>query len=168
MTKDLLNLETYLKELLTALRLKYKKAVVVKNISFQLLIEDFGVIISGIDRMEYIEVREAVNRHFPGWRDVYINTREVVYEKKEEILWELMRSGYMAYIRHNYPHQFNNLIVMEGFGNKIIRQRLDIWGNKPKYKWFVEEHKLALKESDTYILSMNPGFYDYMPETEAV
>ena len=105
-----------------------------------------------------------INAHFPGWRVVYVNTKEAVYERKEEVLWALMRSGYMSYIRNIYPRQFNNLIVTEGFGNKVIRQRLAIWGDKPKYKWLVEEDKAALKESDTYILSINPGFYDHMPE----
>ena len=163
--EDLLNLETYMGELITALRLKYRKATVVRGVSFQLLIEDFGVMVCGINRSDYTEVSSVINRHFPGWRVVYINTTEAVYEKKEEVLWELMRSGYLTYIRNSYPRQFNNLIVVEGFGNKIIRQRLSIWGDSPKHKWLVDENKAALRESDTYILSVNSGFYDYMPET---
>lgn len=164
--EDLLNLETYIGELITALRLKYKKVAVVRGSSFQLLIEDFGVMVCGINRSDYTEVSSAVSRHFAGWRVVYITTKEAVYEKKEEIIWALMRSGYLTYIRNVYPRQFNNLVVSEGFGNKIVRQRLAIWGDKPMYKWLVEEDQAALKESGTYILSVSPGFYDYMPERE--
>ena len=162
--KDLLNLETYTGELVTALRLKYRKISVVRGVSFQLVIEDFGVIVCGINRSDYTEVSSMINIHFAGWRVVYITTKEAIYEKKEEIIWALMRSGYLTYIRAAYPRQFNNLITIEGFGNKIIRQRLAIWGDAPKYKWLVEENEAALRESDTYILSVNSGFYDYMPE----
>ena len=162
--KDLLNLETYIGELITALRLKYKKVSVVRGVSFQLLIEEFGVMVCGISRSDYAEVSSIINTHFAGWRVVYITTKEAVYEKKEDILWALMRSGYLTYIRNAYPRQFNNLIVSEGFGNKIIRQRLKIWGEEPKHKWLVDEDKAALRESDTYILSVSPGYYDYMPE----
>jgi hypothetical protein len=150
--------------ILKSLRVTCKEISLVKDISFQFVIEDFGMIISGINRADYSIVKEAVDFHFKDWRSVYFTTFDDVIEMKESIVWELMRAGYMRWIRFNFPRQFNNLIVMEGFGRKIIDQRLKIYGGRPKYKFLIEDNEDAKNSADSYVLSIDPGFYDTMPE----
>jgi hypothetical protein len=157
-------LEDQIKIVLDTLRVSSRKISLIKDVSFQFVIDDFGVIISGINRADYKLVKEAVEGQFPGWRDIYFTTFDEVNQIKEDIIWELMKGGYMRWVRFTFPRQFNNLIAMEGFGKKIIKKRLEIYGDKPKYRFFVSDNEAALVDADSYILSIDPGFYDMMPE----
>jgi len=147
-----------------ALRIKAKKISLIKGVSTQFVVEEFGTIICAIKRVEYTLVDAAVDDNFPGWRKVYITSSDDFNAKREELIWELMKSGYMRWIRFNYPQLFKNLIVMNNYGNKIIDQRLKIWNNQPKYKFMIEDNVEAKKVAATYILSADPGFFDFMPE----
>jgi hypothetical protein len=89
-------------------------------------------------------------------------------EKTDEIIWDLMRAGYMTWIRKNYPRQFKQLIVESNFGTKIIKKRLKIWDNEPRFRFLIEENEAALNQSAVYLLSIDPGFYDFMPTKEEV
>ena len=73
------------------------------------LSEDFGVVVSSINRIDYSSVKKVVNEKLPGYRDVYISTFDNLLKAKDDILWTLMQSGYMRLIRSNFPRQFNNL-----------------------------------------------------------
>ena len=158
-------LEIDLQIMLDALRLEFKKIYLVKEVSVQFIIEDFGVILCGIDRTEYSTINEAIIKRFgKGWRVVYITTQDLLYERKDTFIWELMRSGYMRYIRTKFPREFKELITIQNFGKKIIEQRLKIWADDPKYRFLVEENKIALTVVTSYILSVDPSFYDTMPE----
>ena len=161
---SLSELESDLSIMLSSFRVTFNRTQVMKDVSFQLVVDEFGVIICGIERADYTLIKDSVDRSFgDGWRVVYVAMQDPLYEKKEEILWELMRSGYIRYIRNKYPRQFRELIVMQNFGKKIIEKRLEVWGGDPKYKYLVDENKAALNEAATYIMSMDPSFYDYMP-----
>ena len=98
-----------------------------------------------------------------GWRFIYFTAHDSLLEKKEEIIWDLMRGGFIRYIRTRYPQQFKNLIIMENFGKKIIKQRLKVWGDTPKYRFLKQENEAALNEAFSYIISVDPSFFDYMP-----
>jgi hypothetical protein len=147
---------------LQTLRVPFKKVNVVKQVSTQFLCEDFGVIISTIDRDDYTFVRDAVGTTYPGHRYVFISTQDNLIEAKDEIIWTLMQSGFMRYVRTNYQRQFNNL-VLEGFGQKIINERLRRWGDQPKYKYLIEENRKALTLPTNMIITNDPAFFDYMP-----
>jgi hypothetical protein len=162
--EDIVILEADIEATLNAFRVSYTKTHIVKDVSIQFVIEAFGTVVCGINRADYSLINNEMLKVFDGWRIVYVTTFDSMNEKKEEILWELMKSGYMTYIRSKFKRQFNEIIIMHDFGKKIINQRLKIWGDVPKYKWLVEENTAAKKESATYVLSINPGFYDYMPE----
>lgn len=159
-------LETQISVMISAFHVKARKLSLVRDISSQYLIEDFGVIICAIDRKDYSIVDSAVEESFEGWRKVYIATTDDMNQKREELLWELMRSGYMKYVRFNYPHFFKNLIIMHDFGRKVIEKRLEVWGDKPKYKFMILDNKDARRLSSSYLLSTEPGFFDFMPEEE--
>jgi len=164
MTVD--ELKTSIQIILRTLRVDYKETSLIKDVSFQFIVEEFGAIISGINRADYKIVKDTVELQFKDWRLSYFTTFDNVNEIKEAIVWELMKGGYMRWVRFNYPRQFNNLIAMEGFGRKIIDQRLKLYGDKPKYRFLIEDNEDAKKSADAYILSIDPGFYDSMPEEE--
>lgn len=147
---------------LRTLRVNFKKVNVVKQISTQFVCENFGVVINTIDRDDYTFIRDAVASAYPNYRYVFVSTTDNLIEAKDEIIWSLMQSGFMRHIRTNYQRQFNNLI-MEGFGQKIINERLKRWGDHPKYKYLIEENKKALTLPTNMIITNDPAFFDYMP-----
>lgn len=159
----LTELEYDIEEMLYAFKLVYKKMSVVKNISVQYLIEDFGLIVCGIDRKDYSNVNDAVQNVYEGWKLFHITTNESAVDKKDELIWELMRAGYMSWIRQSFPRQFKSLMLDQNFSLKIITERLRIWNNEPRFRFFVEQNLAAKNQATSYILSIDPGFYDYMP-----
>lgn len=162
---DLDELEYFLAGTLRALRVGFKKIVLVRGVSFQFVIDDFGLIVNGISSVDYSIVRSAMLKHFPNWRDVYISTSDNVIEKKYVILWELMRCGYMKWLRLTYPHQVNNVLFgHENLAQRIILERLRIWGNSPRFKFLIEDNKAALRGDLRREVSFDPSFFDYMPE----
>jgi hypothetical protein len=147
---------------LQSLKVPVKKASVVPDVSAQFVSEDFGTIVSVITRADYSYINKIVKEHYPDYRYVYISTYDNLIEKRSEIIWTLMKSGYMTYIRQNFPRQFARLIA-DGFGDKIIKERLRRWGDKPMYKFLIEEDIKAKEVPTTMVLSMEPAFFDYMP-----
>ncbi len=147
---------------LQSLRVPSKKVSVVSEASAQFVNEEFGTIISVIDRADYGFVNKIVKENYPDYRYVYVSTYDNLIEKRDEIVWALMAGGYMTYIRQNFPRQFQRLIA-DGFGNKIIRERLRRWADKSMYRFLIEENVRAKDVPTTMVLSMEPAFFDYMP-----
>jgi len=160
---SMVELEAEIDIILHTLKVKSKRVQLVRGTGAQFVCEDFGVVVSAINRTDYSSIKNIVRGKFPGYRDVYISTFDDLLEARDEILWTLMQSGYIKLIRMNFPRQFNKLIVSENFGNKIIDERLRRWGDIPKYRFFVEENKKAKEMPATMVLSTEPGFFDYMP-----
>jgi len=126
---------------LQSLRVPTKKVSVVPEASIQFISEGFGTIVSVINRADYGFVNKTVREQYPDYRYVYVST---------------------TYIRENFHRQFQHLIT-DGFGNKIIRERLRRWGDKPMYKFLIEENTKAVDVPVTMVLATEPAFYDYMP-----
>jgi hypothetical protein len=147
---------------LQSLKVPVKKTSVVPDVSVQFVSADFGTIVSVITRADYSYINKTIKEHYPDYRYVYISTYDNLIEKRDEIIWTLMKSGYMTYIRQNFPRQFTRLIA-DGFGDKIIKERLRRWGDKPMYKFLIEEDIKAKEVPTTMVLSMEPAFFDYMP-----
>jgi len=97
-----------------------------------------------------------------GWRIITIRSDNSFEEKKMEIFWELMRSGYMNYLRTEVPRTFKAMIISQGWDKRIIEKRLKIYKEDAKYSYLKELNKWALKESSAYVLSMHPGFFDFL------
>lgn len=159
-------LEEAIGVMLKALKLSSKKTVLVRGVSVQFAINDFGLIVCGINRPDYKIIDGMVRKAYKDWRVVYITTYDDMVEKKEEVIWELMKGGYLRWIRLNFPRQFQDFIIMHGFGRKIIEKRLKIWNNKPKYKFLIADNEDAFKNPETYILGTEQSFYDMIPEEE--
>jgi len=162
MTMD--DLENEIKIMLHSFRVDAKIDRVIKNISVQFVMELFGTIVCGVNRPDYKLVADQINQDYPGYRVVYIVTDDNMLEKKDEVLWALMRGGYIKWIRMKYSRVFNESIIRGNLGNKIIDQRLRIWNGQPKYKFLIDDNEYARRNSASYILSLDPGFFDYMPK----
>ncbi|MCK4454629.1 hypothetical protein KAU51_04805 [Candidatus Parcubacteria bacterium] len=162
---ELQELDTYLRVMLNTFRVPSKKINMLKESAVVYLIDDFGIIICGIDRADYGQINSVVSEQFKNWRRVYITTQEDVSKKKYEVLWELMRGGYMKWLRTTYPHQIKNTLMgIDGLGTKILNERLRIWAEHPKYKYLIEDTKSVLQYGILREFSHDPGFFDYMPE----
>lgn len=164
MTPELISLEGNVNTMLNAFRVKSKKISVIKEISVQFLVEQFGLVVSIADEANKDLVLNMLSQKYDDWRVVYITTADDINTKRDEVLWDLMRGGYMRWIRYEFPNQFKNLINEHNYSNKIINKRLDIWGNAPKYKFMVEDNKEVLGVSASVVFTQDPGFFDYMPE----
>ena len=147
---------------LHSLRVPIKKVSVVPDVSIQFISEDFGVIVSVINRDDYSYIHNTVQTKYPGYRYVYVSTFDSLIIKRDEIIWELMEGGFMTYIRQNFPRQFQHLIT-DGFGNKIIRERLRRWADQPMFKFLIEENTKAVNVPVTMVLASEPAFFDSMP-----
>ncbi len=166
MFKTMYELEAELGAILSALRLEYKKTSVIEGISVQYIIDTFGVIVCGINRVDYALVDQALDKEYKDWRFVYVTTFDNINEKRYEIVWALMRSGYLSWLRQSLTDsQFKRLMFDSNFANKILEKRLEIWGDKPKYRHLVSSDLFAKGQGRiSEFLSKEPGYFDYMPE----
>ena len=162
---ELQELEAHIKVMLNTFMLGSKKMNILKNIAVAFLVDDFGIIICGINRADYSQVESVLAEQFKNWRRVYITTQDNIVEKKDVVLWELMRCGYMKWLRTTYPRQLKNTLTgTVNLATKIINERLRIWANRSKYKYFIEDNESVLKYGSIRELAHDPGFFDYMPE----
>jgi len=97
-----------------------------------------------------------------GWRVIGISSTSNFEEKKMEVMWELMRSGYMCYLRTEHSNTFKQMINFHNWDRKIIERRLELYGDDPKYNYLRDLNKWALKQSASYLLSIDPGFFDFL------
>jgi len=152
--------------MLNSFRVQFKK-VISKGLFTLLVVDDFGLVVCIVERSDYTYVSEKINKLYPDWRYVFISTEDNLIEVKHELLWALMRSGYMRWLRHAFPRQVKNVLIgADNLGNLIIEKRLKTWRNKPKYKFMIDDNKSVLKNGLMRELSDNPGFFDYIPEEE--
>jgi hypothetical protein len=155
-----------LEENLRALRVEYRKESLIKDISVQFIVEKFGVVVCGINRLDYKLIDTAIGDQYEGWRVVYATTYDDLNEKKDEILWAMMRSGYISWLRHHLTDsQFRNLMFDHNYAHKIVDKRLELWGDSPKYRHLVEGDAFAKGQGRiSEYLSKEPGYFDHMPE----
>lgn len=162
----MVELEDNVNTMLNTFRVTFKK-VSSKNLFSAFLIEDFGVLICLIERADYTHANEVINKYYSGWRYIFISTNDDLNIERYEILWALMRSGYMVWLRYKHPRQVKNILIgQENIGERIIRKRLKTWNEQPKYKFLIEDNKNVLKNGLIYEYEINPGFFDHIPEEE--
>jgi len=101
------------------------------------------------------------------WNIVIVYPIHEQKDVRERIIWALAKGGFFHYLRHNYPNTFNKMLAGregEDWHRKIINKRLALFGKKPKYAYFKELNGEGLVESSMAVLSLDPGFYDFIPE----
>ena len=72
--------------LLGALRVPYKITNIIKNVTTQFIIQDFGVIVSVFSPENYTTVDERLDSTFKGWRKVFVTNSEDLNVKRYEII----------------------------------------------------------------------------------
>jgi hypothetical protein len=149
--------------MLGAFRVPYNITSVIKNITTQYIIEDFGVVISVINPGDYGTVNERLDTVLKDYRKIFVSSNDDLNEKRYEIIWSLMKSGYMKWLRYTYPSQFPNIMETDNLGGRIIDERIARWGNVPKYRYLVEDSISAKNVGFRQLLSRDPSFFDYMP-----
>lgn len=162
------NLEVDITIMLTQFRVQFRSFNITgKDRSIQFSVEDFGLIVCCIDRYDYVQIKDLMLDRFKGWRLCFVTIGDNMLEKRYQILWDLMRCGYMKWLRYTYPRAIKNVLVgPDNLGQKIIEERLRIWADRPKYKYLIEDNKVALKNGVSRELTNDPSFFDYMPEEE--
>lgn len=149
--------------MLGAFRVPYNVTSVIKNITTQYVIDDFGVVISVINPGDYGMINERLDTVFKGHRKVFVSSNDDLNEKRYEIIWSLMKSGYMKWLRYTYPTHFPNIVDTDNLGGRIIDERIARWGNTPKYRYLVADSIAAKSLGFRQLLSRDPSFFDYMP-----
>ena len=145
---------------------RWQEFVIGKNVSFQFVIEQFGVIVCTINPDDRAFVENKLKERFRDWRFVFVSTLDNMAEAKDEILWALMRSGYMKWLRYTYEREYKYMFNTTNIARKIVDKRLEVWGAKEKYKFLVEDTIDGMKQPISRLISTEPAFFDEMPEEE--
>lgn len=132
----------------------------------QFVIEQFGIVLCALEQDDIKLVATKIYEFYKDYRITYVTPDDDLNKKKEDILWDFTRGGYIRWLRINYPRKFNQTIVDQGLGTKLLKERIAGYKNKPKYNFWIEEDKDALKTPTSYLLSIEPGFFDFLPEKE--
>ena len=82
--EELLELEADIDIMLRTLKVPFRQRVVVKNVSTQFVSEEFGVVVSAINRTDYSFVLRALNEELPGYRYVFIAPNDNMVEAKDD------------------------------------------------------------------------------------
>jgi len=113
-------------------------------------------------KIVYLDGQEFDSKILDGWNVVYIHPDFDIMKSKERIVWGLVRGGYFHYLRNNYKKTFHHMISNEGWGKRIIQERLKRQKDLPKHVYFGELNRDALRASETWVMSQDPGFFDTM------
>lgn len=151
--------------ILMALRVQFRELHLLKDMSTQFLCEQFGTIISCLIHYKYIEhIEETLNKLYPNYRYIYLTDFSNIVEVREQIIWALARGGFFRHVRSVFPKQFTDLVTLQSYGERIIQKRLEFWADRPKYKYLIEENRMAREMSAIAVLARDPSFFDYIPE----
>ena len=146
-------------QILFALLSNYKVQFDVKAFDEHVLytIEKFGV------RIIFVE-GEYDKKMLRNWIPVYVFPDFSVTETRDKIIWGLAKGGYLHYIKHNFKNTFNAFMHQENFHKKLIDEREKRYKDKPKYNYLRELNGLYKNETSNYIMSIDPGFYEWLVE----
>jgi len=113
-----------------------------------------------------VRIRFDQNTHpeDEGWFIVQYEKSKSLSEIRDEIVFALVRSGYVAYIRDDETtgsdRAFQKFIIDWGWGDKIIAGRLREWEGKPRYRYLYERNKRFQKAVMASLITHYPNFFD--------
>lgn len=153
-----------LRSLLNNLRLVYKKGVDQATRATVFYVGEFGVQI-------HLTKNHSDSRVLADGSVAMFFCQESSEEEitafGEELMWHLIASGYMAYIREervgNKERIFQALIIEQGWGRRIMDRRLELW-KKDASKTYMYDRLKEFKDSYTVIelVARYPGFFDFL------
>jgi len=150
-----------------ALKVEYREMNLIKDTASLFLVEAFGVAICIMNRKDYRLADTALQETYKDWRVVYIAVQDNFLEKKDEIIWSLMRSGYLRWLRTEQcsDSEFKRMMFNGGFADKLLNARIKMWGDMPKYRYLKDCDLFAKGQGRiSEYLSKEPAFFDFMPE----
>ena len=113
-------------------------------------------------KIVYLDGQKFDDKILKNWNIAYIHPDYDVRKAKEKIVWALVKGGYFHYLRHNYKKTFHNILTFEQWDKKLMEERMRRYKEAPKYNYMREINNDAKLESSTFILSIDPGFFDFM------
>jgi len=111
----------------------------------------------------YLDGQSFDRKATDGWHIGWIHPDYDTNKTRSTIVWTLMRGGYFHYIHNNYRRTFQSML-REGWDKLVIEERLRSFKDDPKYNYFRELNIDAKKLSGAYLLSIDPGFFDFLME----
>lgn len=151
--------------ILLSLIIPYKKIMTFTG-SCLYAIDVLGIVLNCTDRVDITVIDSRYIKNYKGWRCVNLNTFDNNEKIRNIILWSFMKSGYGLWVRTNYQKHFIKLLDEYGYSVKIINERLRLWSDLPCYKYYITVNKEALLIPVRRLLSLNPSFFDEMPDID--
>jgi len=121
-------------------------------------VEQFGV------KIIYLDGQTFDKKTLHGWHIAYVHPDYSIIKAKEAIVFGLIKGGYFHYLRHNYKNTFNKMLAFEGWDKMVEKERKRIYKDHPKYNYIRGLMDDAKREGSSYVLSIDPGFYDFIIE----
>ncbi len=121
-------------------------------------VELFGV------KIIYLDGQLFDKKSLNGWHVAYVHLDYTIAKAREAVVWGLVKGGYFHYLRHKYTKTFKHMLVFEGWDKLMDKERKRLYKDMPRYNYIRDIMKGAEKEGSTYILSKDPGFFDFIVE----
>ena len=113
----------------------------------------------------FVTGAEFENKVLKDWRIVWVYPDFTLDEAKDKIIWGLVKGGYFHYLRMNYKRTFDQMFYFQNWGNRLAKYRKKIYKDLPKYNYLRELNNDAMGSPTSYVLSIDPGFYDWVFES---
>jgi hypothetical protein len=110
----------------------------------------------------YLNGQEFSKKELDGWNVGYVHPDFDIIEAKQKVVWALVRGGYFHYLHHNFKNTFNKILNDQGWDKALMVYRDTIYKDIPKYAYYRELNDFARKQPSSYILSIDPAFFDFM------
>ena len=149
-------LDQILYVLLSQLNIAFNKQVIATNVIYE--VAKFGT------KIVYMDGQHFDKKILDGWNVAYIYPDFAMEESRLKIVWSLVRGGYFHYLRINYKKTFNHMMHSEGWDKALSEYRKKVYKNTPKYNYFRDSNEEGIRQSPGYMMSIDPGFYDFIME----
>jgi len=135
------------------------------NIEFSNVVHGDGAVFTiGLFGVQVVFNSPQFRMDTNNWRCVVIDPTDDLEEKRFELLWELVKSGYFHYLRDEFPNTFRKMLTLQNYDRRLIEKRLDTFQSTQKYNYFRKINESAKDMSVAAILSAEPGFFDFLQE----
>lgn len=115
-------------------------------------------------KIVYLDGQTFDRKILDGWHVGWVHPDYTVTEAREKIVWALVRGGYFHYLRNNYKNTFAKLLSSQGWDRLLINYRLKQFKNDPKFNYLRDINSTALTTASSYVIAMDPGFFDWIIE----
>jgi hypothetical protein len=146
-------------QLLRQLRLKYREHDR-NEPTFHITVPDFGLLFKFRASQSFSE--------YAGWDQVEVDLDNYAAKEIEfgrDLMFLLIAKGYMAYLRdkeRGSSQLFRHFLITEGWAQRILDKRLELYKNEPRHRFMIEETKRLQKMPVHYVVMHYPSYFDYL------